>query len=206
MINRGELVHVGIFRKPHGTKGEIGFSFIEGIAGQARNDISDRVIASSPRHPHSTDVIAGLTRNPLAETCTFFICEIDGIFVPFHIENYRPVSDSSAYILLKNINSEEKARELSHKEVFLHKTQFKGEIKKESLYWEYFTGFTLIDERLGTIGTITDIDTTTINTLFIIENETGEILIPAAEEFIIRLDENQKELIVSLPEGLVEKA
>jgi len=143
-----------------------------------------------------------LTCNPLTETCSFFICEIDGIFVPFRIESYRPVSDSSAYIRLKNINSEEKARKLSHKEVFLHKKQFKGEIKSETLTWKYFIGFTLIDEQLGIIGTIIDVDTTTINTLFIVEKGDEEILIPAAEEFFIQVNENQKELTVALPEGL----
>jgi len=187
MINRDELVPVGHFRKPHGTKGEISISLSDAIAGSTRNPLDSPVIAR-----------ANARSNP------FLFCEIDGIFVPFRIENYRPVSDSSAYILLKNINSEEKARELSHKEVFLHQTRFKGEIESEPLTWEYFIGFTLIDEQLGTIGTITDVDTTTINTLFIVEKGAGEILIPAAEDFIIQLNENQKELIVSLPEGLVE--
>jgi len=176
MINRDELVPAGHFRKPHGTKGEIAISLTANIAGS--------------------------TGNPL--TNLFFICEIDGIFVPFRIENYRSITDSSAYIRLKNINSEEKARELAHKEVFLHKKQFKGEIKNESLLtWECFIGFTLVDEQLGTIGTITDVDTTTINTLFIVEKGNEEILIPAAEDFIIQMDENQKELMMALPEGLV---
>jgi len=197
MINRNELVPVGHFRKPHGTKGEIAISLTDAVASLTRTD----VIAGSTRNPLDSPVIARAN----ARSNPFLICEIDGILVPFRIENYRPVSDSSAYIQLKNINSEEKAHELSHKEVFLQKTQFKGEIKNdESLGWEYFIGFTLIDEQLGTIGTITDIDTTTINTLFIVEKGAEEILIPAADEFIIQLNENQKELIVSLPEGLVE--
>jgi len=178
MINRDELVPAGYFRKPHGTKGEIAISLTANIEGSTRNPLTD----------------------------LFLICEIDGIFIPFHIENYRSISDSSAYIRLKNINSEEKARELAHKEVFLHKDQFKEEIKNESLTWEYFIGFTITDEQLGTIGTITDVDTTTINTLFIVEKGNEEILIPATEEFIIHVDEDQKELIVTLPEGLVDEA
>jgi len=176
MINRDELVPVGHFRKPHGTKGEIAVSLTADIAGSTRNSLNN----------------------------LFLICEIDGIFVPFRIENYRSITDSSAYIQLKTVDSEEKARELSHKEVFLYKTQFKGEIKNEPLTYDYFIGFTLIDEQLGTIGTIVDVDTTTINTLFIVEKENEEILIPAAEEFILQVNENLKELMVALPEGLVE--
>ena len=204
MINRDELVRIGQFRKPHGTKGEIGFSFTEGIADQVRNDISASVIAGSTRNPRFTDVIAGSTRNPLTETCPFFICEIDGIFVPFRIENYRFISDSTAYIQLNNIDSDLKVRILSHKEVYFPKKYVSEDIENDSLTWDYFIGFTLIDEQLGKIGSIVDVDETTINTLFIVERGNEEILIPAAEELILYINENQKELVVRLPEGLVE--
>ena len=184
MINRDELVSVGRFRKPHGNRGEIACSFTDAVADS-----------------RSTDVVADLTRNP--GTGTFLICEIDGIFVPFRIDNYRPISDSSAYIQLRNIDSEAKARELSHKEVYLHKKHLKKEFNDDSSTRDYFIGFTIIDEKLGVVGRIVDIDRTTINTLFIVERGNEEILIPAAEDFILRVDENRKELTVSLPEGLV---
>jgi len=191
MINREELVQIGHFRKPHGVKGEITFSLMEGIADQARNDIFACIMADS-------------VRNPLIETCPFLICEIDGIFVPFRIINYRSISDSSAYIQLKNIDSDRQARLLSHKEVFSPKKYFDEEVSNDSFTWDYFIDFTLIDKQVGKIGTIVDVDTTTINTLFIVEKENKEILIPAAEELIIRIDENRKEIIVALPEGLLE--
>jgi len=179
MINREDLVKIGQFKKPHGTKGEITFSF--------------------------TDVIAGLTRNPLEEDseCPFLICEIDGIFVPFRIKNHRFISDSTAYIQLKNIDSDRQARMLTHKDVFYPKKYIREESGNDSLTWDYFIGFTLIDKQYGEIGRIVDVNETTINTLFIVEKGNEEILIPAAEEFIIHVDENQEELIVTLPEGLV---
>ena len=197
MINRDELVQIGHFKKPHGIKGEITFSFTYATAG-------------SKRYPQLTDVMAGSTRNPL-----FFICEIDGIFVPFCVEDYRFISDSTAYVQLKNIDSDQKARLLAHKEVFFPKDSINEEIENDSFSWNYFIGFTLIDEQLKKIGRIIDVDETTINTLFIVERENviagltrnplinEEILIPAVEEFIIQIDENKKELTVALPEGLV---
>ena len=178
MINREELVQIGQFRKPHGTKGEITFSY--------------------------TDVIAGSTRNPLIDSeCPFLICEIDGIFVPFRIENYRFISDSTAYIHLKNINSDQQARMLTHKEVFFPEKYIEEDAVDDSFTWNYFIGFTIVDEQHGKIGRIIDVDKTTINILFIVEKENEEILIPAVDEFIIKVDEEQKELFVVLPEGLV---
>ena len=145
-----------------------------------------------------TDVMADLIRHP-----HFLICEIDGIFVPFRIENYRIVSNSTAYIQLKNIDSDKEARILANKEVFSPKKNVEKNIEDDSFTWDYFIGFTLTDERLGKIGRIVDVDTTTINTLFIVERENEEILIPAVEEFILRIDETMEELVVALPEGLV---
>ena len=175
MINREDLVKIGQFRKPHGTKGEISI------------------------------VMADSIRNTFEEepACPFLICEIDGIFVPFRIEDYRFISDSTVYIQLKNIDSDQQARMLTHKEVFYPKKYIKEDSGNDSFTWDYFIGFTIIDEKLGKIGRIIDVDKTTINTLFIIENGDEEILIPAVEEFIIHFDDNQEELIVSLPEGLV---
>ena len=184
MINREDLVRIGQLRKPHGTKGEIMF-----------------VMAGST----FTNVIAGLTRNPLTDhNCPFLILELDNIFVPFHIENHRIISDSTSYIQLKNINSEQQARKFSHKEVYYPKKYIREETENDSFTWDYFIGFTLIDEHHGEIGCIVDVDTTTINTLFIVEKAGDEILIPAVEEFIVLIDEDNKELSVKLPEGLIE--
>jgi 16S rRNA processing protein RimM len=173
MINRGELVQIGQFRKSHGTQGEIAFSFI--------NDS----FATSKR--------------------SFLVCEIDGIFVPFHIENYRFISNSLAYIRLKTIDSDLKTRSLIGKDVFFPKKYIKKSVGSDDFTYDYFIGFTLIDEQLGEIGLIIDVDTTTLNTLFIVEKGKEEILVPAVEEIIIRINENRKEIIVALPEGLLEQ-
>jgi len=172
MIDRGELVQIGQFRKPHGTQGEIVFSFT--------ND------------------------SFTSDECAFLIFDLDGIFVPFRIESYRFTSDSSAYIKLKNLDSDQKVRLLTNKEVYFPKKYVRERIDNDSFTWDYFIGFTLTDERFGKIGRIVDVDTTTLNTLFIVEKGKEEILIPAVEEYIIHINENQEELTVSLPEGLVE--
>jgi len=171
MITRSELVQIGQFKKPHGIKGEITFTF-------------------------TNDSFIEIDR-------PFFVCEIDGIFVPFLVTEYRIISDSTAYIQLKNIDSEQKVRFLSNKPVFFPRKQMINDVEKKSFSWDSFTGFTVIDKSLGKIGTIVEIDKTTVNTLFIVENGDKEILIPAVKEFIVRIDEERGELVLELPEGLV---
>ena len=136
--------------------------------------------------------------------CPFLICEIDGIFVPFHIEKCRFTTDFSAFIQLKRIDSDQKARMFSNREVFFPVKYISKDIENDSFTWDSFIGFTLIDEQRGKIGRINDVDKTTINTLFIVEKGEKEILIPAVSYYITKIVENQKEIIVALPEGLLE--
>ena len=75
--------------------------------------------------------------------------------------------------------------------------------ESEELTWSYFKGFKAIDTELGKLGEITDVDDNTINTLFVIDGEDDEILVPAQEEFIVNIDHENKEIIFELPEGLV---
>jgi 16S rRNA processing protein RimM len=171
MIQREELVKIGQFKKPHGVKGEISFSFT--------NDSFD--------------------------TCErpFFICELEGIFVPFLLEEYRFNSASTALVKLKNRDSEAQVALLTNKEVYFPKADIRQNASEESFTWDYFIGFTLVDKQTGEIGRVSEIDTTTINILFVVRKGEDEIFIPAVNEWIVSIDEEEKKIYMELPEGLL---
>jgi 16S rRNA processing protein RimM len=133
----------------------------------------------------------------------FFFCELDGIFVPFLLETYRFNSASTAFVKLKRIDSELKVRLLSHKDVYFPKEYLLKDTGSESFTWDYFIGFTLIDKQTGKTGRISDVDESTINTLFEVEWEGDEILIPATGEWIVAIDEEKKTVCMELPEGFI---
>ena len=66
--------------------------------------------------------------------------------------------------------------------------------------------FQLVDEQTcNAIGTIVDVDETTINTLFVVEDQqNNELLIPASEEFIKEVDVDKKTIKVTLPQGILD--
>ncbi|MDR0769279.1 MAG: ribosome maturation factor RimM [Dysgonamonadaceae bacterium] len=138
--------------------------------------------------------------------CPFFICEIDGIFVPFRIENYRLISDAAGMVCLKNLHSDNQVCLLSRKDIYFPKKHLAAHHSNSAYTWDYFIGFTVIDKYHGQIGRIAGVDDSTLNTLFIVETKTQEILIPAADEMIVSFDERKKELSVALPDGLMEMA
>jgi 16S rRNA processing protein RimM len=133
----------------------------------------------------------------------FLICEVDGILIPFRMEACRYMSGSAALVRLATIDSDAKARRLANRDVYFLKNQVQLESGEATGAWDSFIGFDLIDEKAGEIGTIRDVDDSTLNTLFIVEKDRNEYLIPASEAIITRIDEAGKKIYFQLPDGLL---
>lgn len=132
----------------------------------------------------------------------YLVCLLDGIFVPFFIEEYRFRSDSSALVKLEGIDTAERARMFTNVEVYFP-VKHAEEAEDGSLSWGFFVGFLMEDTRYGVLGEVVDVDTTTVNTLFVVDTKDGELLVPAQEEFILDISREQKLITVELPEGLL---
>lgn len=132
----------------------------------------------------------------------YLVCLLDGIFVPFFIEEYRFRSDSSALVKLEGIDTAERARMFTNVEVYFP-VKHAEEAEDGSLSWSFFVGFLMEDTRYGVLGEVVDVDTTTVNTLFVVDTKDGELLVPAQEEFILDISREQKLITVELPEGLL---
>ncbi|WP_289006049.1 ribosome maturation factor RimM [uncultured Parabacteroides sp.] len=132
------------------------------------------------------------------------VCEIDGILVPFFIEDYRYKTDTVMLVKLENVNDEKAARDFTNREVFFPLEDVGEDDLVGDMSWGSFIGYTVIDEQHGELGKITDVDETTINVLLQIDHKGNEILLPAAEELITSADHENKTLRVSVPEGLLD--
>ena len=135
--------------------------------------------------------------------CDYLVCLLDGIFVPFFMEEYRFRSDSTALVKLEGIDTAERARMFTNVEVYFP-VKHAEEAEDGELSWNFFVGFRMEDVRHGELGEVVEVDTTTVNTLFVVEQEDGEeLLIPAQEEFIVEINQEKKLITVELPEGLL---
>lgn len=133
----------------------------------------------------------------------YLVCMLDGILVPFFIEEYRFRSDSTALVKLEGVDTAERARMFTNVDVYFP-LKYVDEAEDGMLSWSYLVGFRVEDVHHGELGVISDIDTSTINTLFVIERQGGEdLLIPAHEEFILGMDQEERLITVELPEGLL---
>lgn len=130
----------------------------------------------------------------------YLVLDVDGILVPFFIEEYRFKTDSNVLMKFDGIDTQERARELTGCDVYFPRAL--AENDEENLSWAEMIGYSLVDAQSGQkIGTIAAVDDSTINILF--ELEDGR-LIPASEELITNIDTQKHQIEINLPEGILE--
>ena len=129
----------------------------------------------------------------------YIILRIDGILVPFFIDEYRFRSDDRVLITLHDIDTAEKAQNLVGIEVFFP-FALSDKPREDVICFNDLIGFTVEG-----LGTVTGIDDYTDNILLEVRTDEGkQILIPAVEEFVENVDYDKKIIKVQLPEGLLE--
>lgn len=133
----------------------------------------------------------------------YLVLDIDGILVPFYMEEYRFKNDDNVLVKFEDIDTQEQARNYTGCEVFFPRCL--SDSDSENMTWAEIIGFTLVDSTTGkTVGTIDHVDDSTINLLFEVTSPAGkELLIPASNELMERVDAERKEIRMVLPEGLL---
>ncbi len=146
---------------------------------------------------------AGLTFDH-TELESIFIM-IDGKLVPFFIEDISMrAKDDQAVIWLEDIDSVEKARELSRHDIYIDSVQQLSDKADKEITYQEVTGYTVcdIDERY--IGKVEQIIYHPGNPLLSIDAGGKEILIPIAEELILKVDHERKSICIDPPGGLLD--
>lgn len=136
--------------------------------------------------------------------CPFLVCEINGIFVPFYIEEYRFRTDETALMKLEDIDSDADARMFINRDVYFPKSYMDAGEEELSAPGDYFLGFKVTDETYGELGLIKEVDDSTENVLFIVDHNGEDLLIPANDDLVTGIDEEQKIIFMDIPEGLLQ--
>ena len=131
------------------------------------------------------------------------IIETDGIPVPYYAESIRGKGTTSFLIKLEGVDSVEDAAEFVNSAILVPRDELQDYVGDVMLE-DDLEGFKVIDRFVGEIGTLEFIDDTTENELMVVRTpDDEEIYIPLADEFIIDINEERREIHTSLPEGLV---
>ncbi|MDE6295323.1 MAG: hypothetical protein K2M03_04585 [Muribaculaceae bacterium] len=190
MIKQSEIIEIGKFFKAHGLKGEM-------------------------------NVIVDYDPEILEEGYPLIV-DVDGIFVPFYAESVRPKGSQSSLLKLDGVDTKEGTAEFVNKNIYMLKRDVAEFLDIDAEQLEHdndIIGYTVIDTELGELGQITDMDYSTENILMTINKNTengtegsietdeglsDEVVIPFRDNFIYKLDEDNKTVRVELPQSIRE--
>ena len=130
----------------------------------------------------------------------YLVLDIDSILVPFFMEEYRFRNDTVCLVKFCDIDTQQRAQELTGCDVYFPRTLAEEAEDVPSL--ASLVGFSIVDESSSkTVGRIANIDDSTVNILFELEDGT---LIPASNELIDDIDAEQQTITMNIPEGLLD--
>ncbi|HBC28692.1 MAG TPA: 16S rRNA processing protein RimM [Prevotellaceae bacterium] len=130
----------------------------------------------------------------------YLVLRVDGILVPFFLEEYRFRSDTVALVKFEGYDTAGQVSALCGCEVFFPHSLTPVSPDRAEYTWRYFTGFRLIDEERGPLGAIEHVEDSTRNVLFLVDGR----MIPAAADLVTDIDHKGRTITMRLPAGLLD--
>lgn len=130
-----------------------------------------------------------------------FIEEKKESFLPWFVEAAKIKNESEVYLKLEGVNTRETALKLAQKNVWLTETDFKKFAAKSAP--ANLLGYTIINNS-EPLGEILELIEQPHQLLCRLEINKKEVLIPLHENSLKKVDHKKKEVVVELPDGLLE--
>jgi 16S rRNA processing protein RimM len=139
----------------------------------------------------------------LYENMESVFVEFNKNLVPFFIENSSLHKNDFLRVQFEDVDSEAEADTLLGCAVYLPLAML-PKLEGNQFYFHEVIGFEIEDKRLGIFGKIVSINDSSAQPLFEVVNGNLEILVPMIDQFLVKIDRENKKVIMDLPEGLVE--
>ncbi|WP_343530417.1 ribosome maturation factor RimM [Pedobacter sp.] len=129
--------------------------------------------------------------------------ELNGKMVPFFVASHKLYENSTGLFYFDDIDHVDKAQPLVKKKVYLPLSK-KPEREEDEFYYTDLKGFIAVDETLGELGEIIEVNEYPQQFVATVNYQNKEILFPLNEDFIVEIDDEDNILTLDLPEGLLD--
>ena len=129
----------------------------------------------------------------------FFLIELDNNLIPFFIDRARPTKPNVVLVKFEDVNSEEDARKILKRKVFLP-NELIPEKDHNEISEKQLIGYSVIDSEMGELGKITFINSQTAQQLIYVSKDGKEFCFPMHEQFVKRIDIKEGIMEVEIPE------
>ncbi len=138
---------------------------------------------------------------PLETLPSFVFLEIDGLPVPFPVEEAEEFGECSYLFFFEDVTGRDQALRYRGARVLLERKYLPGEGGSSPTVLKDYRFTDLTTGREGTVTGFMDIPG---NPLFEVETGSNTFLIPAGEEQIESIDHEKKRIVFRLPEGIFD--
>ena len=129
--------------------------------------------------------------------------EFGANLVPFFIEKSSLHKGNQLRVQFEDVYSDKEADSILKCGVYLP-LDLLPKLTGDKFYFHEVIGFTVIDENYGEVGTLVHVNDKAAQPLFEIDSDGKEVFIPMIDDFIKKVDRENKTIHVTAPEGLIE--
>lgn len=157
-------------------------------------------------YKHTGELLAKI--DPLVfedlENCKAIFIRIDGIEVPFFIEN-QELDPEVSYLKLEEFNAPEDIKPYNGEELFLRHCDLSKPhlLDRQEKSYDQLDGFQLKDQNSGRVLDILRTEEYPQQWMAVVIFNDQEALVPLTESWIIGIDAEAKLISMELPEGLL---
>ena len=129
--------------------------------------------------------------------------QVKNNLIPFFIESSQLHKSELLRIKFEDVDTEGDADALLKSELYLP-LEFLPKLEGNKFYFHEVIGFKITDKNFGDVGIIKAINDSTAQSLFEVDRNGIEVLIPMNDEFIVNVNRETKTILVETPPGLIE--
>jgi 16S rRNA processing protein RimM len=129
--------------------------------------------------------------------------DLQGERIPFFIGEIELRQNRKAIVRFEDVNSIEDAAVYKGVDMYLPARSLPA-LDEEQFYFHEIIGFAVTDSKFGAIGTLEEVIELPHQSLFRINWNSKEILVPLVDEFITSIDRENRMILIEAPEGLID--
>lgn len=132
-----------------------------------------------------------------------FLVLVGKRLVPYAVESMSIKNNGQGVIRFKGFKSDEDANRIKNFEVYLP-NELLPELDEEDFYLHDLVGCVVIDEVIGEIGIVREVNDQTAQRLLFIGEEHHEKIVPLVDHFVKEVNKKDKIIRTNLPPGLLD--
>ena len=133
----------------------------------------------------------------------FFVQGKYGDKVPQRVIKARVKKGQSVILTLEGVVDRTQAGSFVGKEIFLDRAKL-SPLAEGEYYRHEIEGLSVVSTEGEKLGILSDVLATGAHDVYVLKGDKGEILVPAVEQMVKKIDLKKGVMVVDLPPGLVE--